>query len=94
MSKEELLELLRKDRPEQVIHEVIDFRPHPLSKYGVEYEVDVVMETQLFETKIKRHHVGGLPYPLKPYLELQEKWGTRPLEESLNELNQNKDDIR
>lgn len=80
MSKEELLELLRKDRPEQVIHEVIDFRPHSLSKYGVEYEVDVVMETQLFETKIKRHHVGGLPYPLKPYIELQEKWKTQSLE--------------
>ena len=92
MSKEELLELLRKDRPEQVIHEVIDFRPHPLSKYGIEYEVDVVMETQLFETKIKRHRIGGLPYPLKPYNDLLKKWEVQPLQESLNDLNQNEDE--
>ena len=84
MSKKELLLLLREDRPEQVIHEVTDFRVHPLSKYGVEYEVDVIMETQFFETKIRRHHIKGLPYPVKPYKDLQEKWATEPLEKSLN----------
>ena len=92
MSNEELLLLLREDRPDQVIHEVTDFRVHPLSKYGVEYEVDVVMETHIFETKIRRHHIKGLPYPIKPYKDLQEKWATEPLEKSLNELNQNKDE--
>jgi len=92
MSKEELLRLLREDRPNQVIHEVTDFRVHPLSKYGVEYEVDVVMETYFFETKIRKHHMKGLPYPIKPYKDLQEKWATEPLEKSLNELNQNKDE--
>lgn len=76
MIEEELLLLLREDRPEQVIHEVTDFRIHPLSKYGVEYEVDVIMEIQFFETKIRRHHIKGLPYPVKPYKDLQEKWAT------------------
>lgn len=91
MNKEELMILISKDRPNQVIHEVIDFRVHPLSKYGVEYEVDVVMEVQFFETKIRRHRIS-IPYPIKPYKELQEKWAAEPLEKSLNELNQNKDE--
>ncbi len=92
MSKEELLELLRKDRPNQVIHEVTDFKEHPLSKYGVEYEVSVIMQVDMLGTKIKRVHMGGLPYPLKPYNDLLKKWEVLPLQESLNDLNQNKDE--
>lgn len=91
MSKEELLLLLREDRPEQVIHEVTDFRVHPLSKYGVEYEVDVVMETHLEQTKIRRHHVKGLPYPIKLHKEARILHLEYQKEKIENELNQNKD---
>jgi hypothetical protein len=86
MTKEEMLDLIRKDRPEQVIHEVISFIKHPLFNYGIEYEAHVVMETPMFLSKIKRVHMK-LPYPVKPYNDLQKKWETQPLDESLKELN-------
>lgn len=89
MTKEELLELLRADRPNQVIHEVTSFRSHPLSNYGMEYEVDVVMEADMLGTKIRRVHISGLPYPLKPYLDLRKKWEEQTLEQSLEDLNRN-----
>ncbi len=74
MGKEELLELIRKERPGQVIHEVKDFRPHPLRNFGVEYEVDVVMENNFFNKKIINI---SLPYPIEPYLKIQKEWGKR-----------------
>jgi hypothetical protein len=86
MSNEELLELIRKDRPNQVIHEVTGFREHPLHWAGVQYEVDVIMETQFYETKIRKHHMKGLPYPVKPYNELQKKWEEQTLQQSINQI--------
>ena len=90
MDNQELLELIRKDRPEQVIHEVTGFKVHPLSKLcDVKYDVSVVMEVQFYETKTKRVNIN-LPYPVEPYKELQEKWGRESLEQSLKEINNEK----
>jgi len=81
-TNEELLDLLRKDRPNQVIHKVLDYRPHPLCGLcDVLYEVDVVMEGQFFETTIKSVHMQGLPYPIKPWSDLQDEWSASTMEE-------------
>jgi hypothetical protein len=74
MDKDKMLELIKKDRPGQVIHEVVDFRPHPLEKFGVKYEVDVVMEGQVFETKIREINLT-IPYPLQPYIDFTKAMG-------------------
>ena len=62
-SNEEILEKLRLDRPNQIIHEVLSFEKN---EYGF-YNVRVDMETMFFETKIK-HHKQVLPYPFSDYM--------------------------
>lgn len=65
MTNEELLEKIRLDRPDQVIHEVLSFKD---TKAGY-LEVDVIMQAQFFETTVRRTHMT-LPYPLEKYMEL------------------------
>lgn len=73
MTNEEILNLVRTDRPDQVIHKVIDFKP---SNFGL-IEVMVDMEGMFFFTKVKHVHMK-IPYPLANYLKLsdaqQTKW--------------------
>ena len=64
MTNEEMLKLIREDRPEQVIHEVKSIEK--LDKLGWTYRVGVVMEIKLFDIKIKKHHTS-LPYPMSEY---------------------------
>ena len=67
-SKEQMLENLRKERPEQVINEVLSFEKN---KYGF-YDVVVDMEHQFLETRIKHVH-QRLPYPYREYEKLSEE---------------------
>jgi hypothetical protein len=69
MTNEEMLELIRKDRPEQVIHEVISYKK--TDKLGWTYEVTVDMAQPFMETTVK-HVKITLPYPLSDFLELVE----------------------
>lgn len=72
-TNDEMLKLIREDRPGQVINEVISFEKN---KYGF-YDVHVDMQSQFFETKVL-HVKMRLPYPYKKYEELskdkQEEW--------------------
>jgi len=56
-TNDEMLELIRKDRPTQVIHSVEKFH---LNSLGF-YTVSVDMEGMFFETLIKHIHID-LPY--------------------------------
>jgi hypothetical protein len=93
MDNKELLKLIRKDRPDQVIHEVTNFIPfphQPFASRGVKYSVDVIMETNFFGTKVKRTIVQGLPYPVEPYREIQEEWDKSSREELIARLSKGK----
>jgi hypothetical protein len=68
MNNEEMLNKIRLDRPNQVIHEVISFKEN---EYGF-YNVKVDMESMFFDTKIK-HSKATLPYPFSEYEKLSEK---------------------
>lgn len=88
-TKDEVLQLVRKDRPDQIILEVTNFIPYPHQPFasrGVKYSVDVIMETNFFGTKIKRTIMQGLPYPVKPYREVQEEWEKSAREDFLVEM--------
>lgn len=63
--KEELLEKIRKERPNQNIKKVLDFKK---SKHGF-FNVTVEMEGRFFETKINRTIIT-IPYPKKDYKKL------------------------
>lgn len=67
MNKEKLLKKLRKERPDQVIHEVISFDKND---YGF-YNVKVDMESMFFDTKVI-HTKTTLPYPMSKYEKLTE----------------------
>lgn len=67
-TNDEMLELLRKERPNQVIHEVISFKKND---YGF-YDVEVDMESMFLETKVL-HTKCRLPYPYKSYEKMSEK---------------------
>ena len=67
-TNEEMLDAVRKDRPEQIINKVTKFR---LNKYGF-YDVKVDMEEDFFETKILYVH-RILPYPISEYVKLSDK---------------------
>ena len=70
MTNQEMLELIRKDRPNQKILEVVKVcEPEQFKVKGVEYDVHVVMEVDLLE-KGKRYNLV-LPYPTKPYIDFQ-----------------------
>lgn len=56
---------IRKDRPTQIIHKVLNVEKN---KYGF-YNVKVDMEGWFFETKVI-HTVTMLPYPLSNYNQL------------------------
>ena len=62
---DEMLIKIRQDRPDQVIHEVLDVKEN---SYGF-YNVKVDMETYFFETKIRHCHTT-LPYPIAEYEKL------------------------
>jgi|LakMenEpi03Aug12_release.lakeMendotaPanAssembly.Ray.scaffolds.fasta_scaffold255667_3 hypothetical protein len=64
----EMLQKIRKERPNQVIHQVISFKEN---EYGF-YDVKVDMESMFFESKIK-HTKCTLPYPFSEYEKLSEK---------------------
>jgi len=70
---EQMLEVIRKDRPEQVIHEVLSVEKN---EYGF-YTVEVIMESLFFNTIVKNTKVK-LPYPVSKYLLLSDseanKW--------------------
>ena len=65
MTNDEMLELIRLDRPNQVIHKVVDFTP---SDFGL-MSVKVDMEGKFFDTTIRHMHIS-LPYPLEKFLKL------------------------
>lgn len=68
MNNEEMLEKMRLDRPEQLIHEVISYEKN---KYGF-YNVKVNMEGRFFETIVK-HTISVLPYPMNDFHALSQK---------------------
>ena len=68
LTNEEMLNLIRKERSNQVINEVISFKKND---YGF-YDVLVDMETNFFEVFIK-HVKMTLPYPLEDYLKLSKE---------------------
>lgn len=68
MDNEKLLELIRLERPNQKIHEVISFKEN---EYGF-YDVYVNMEGN-FNGVIVRYLNAVLPYPLEKYMSLPEK---------------------
>jgi len=71
MTNQEMLELIRKDRPNQKILEVVKVcEPEQFKVKGVEYDVHVVMEVDFFGTIVKRVNIV-LPYPTKPYIDFQ-----------------------
>jgi hypothetical protein len=65
-----MLERVRKDRPNQVIHEVFGFKENEYGFYDV--KVDMELESPYFCTKIL-HHKCILPYPVSKYLEMDEQ---------------------
>jgi|LakMenEpi05May12_1017382.scaffolds.fasta_scaffold20392_1 hypothetical protein len=71
LTNEEVLELIRADRPGQVIHEVTSFKQG--TKPGYDWEINVVMEGDFLGTTIRRVNMQ-LPYPLKTYKDLEEKF--------------------
>jgi hypothetical protein len=68
MTNEEMLVLIRAERPFQVIHEVMSFKEN---KFGF-YDVVVDMQVNFFGTTIK-HSTSKLPYPTEAYNRLGEK---------------------
>ena len=68
LTNEQMLGMIRKDRPTQIINEVISFKPSSLGIKDVQYDVIVSMETDFLGTKIKNTKFK-LPYPVKPYQE-------------------------
>ena len=69
-TNEEMLEKIRADRPNQVIHEVISFK---LGSLGY-YDVVVDMEGQFLNTKVS-HVRQTLPYPLNRFNSLATLYG-------------------
>lgn len=67
-TSEEILQKIRDDRPNQVIHEVISFKK---SMHGF-YDVKVDMETMFFNTTVI-HTKCMLPYPMSEYEKLTNK---------------------
>jgi hypothetical protein len=67
MTNEDMLVKIRKDRPHQLIHEVIDIEKN---KYGF-YTVNVDMEIMFIDTKVL-HGRHKIPYPLSKYNDLSE----------------------
>ena len=67
MTKEELLELMRSERPTQKLIEIEDFRPSECGIEGVLYDVDVLVEHSfVYESSYTKVHYN-MPYPVKPY---------------------------
>jgi hypothetical protein len=74
VDNQEMLQLIREDRPHQTIHEVLDFR---LNQYGF-YDVRVDMQhdgglNTIFEMPTVIHVVQKLPYPTSEYMKLTDK---------------------
>ena len=64
-----MLEKIRKDRPNQVIHEVLGFEKNDLGFYDV--RVDMEIESSIFTPKPLHHNIK-LAYPVSSYLALSE----------------------
>ena len=71
MTNEEMLKLIREDRPNQVIHEVVSFKEHEFKDRGVLYDVSVVMEAKIVPIVSERIIIQkmniNLPYPVEAY---------------------------
>ena len=65
MTNEDMLALIRAERPDAVINEVKSFEEN---QHGF-YDVKVDMELVVFGTRIKHVHIR-LPYPLESYMKL------------------------
>lgn len=63
--KKEMLNLIRLDRPEQVINEVLEITENPQGYY----DVKVDMQTRMFGTTIL-HSQYTIPYPISKYREM------------------------
>jgi len=70
ITNEQMLELLRKDRPTQVIHKVFGFKKDP--NFPTIFQVRVDMQSKFFNTTI-RHTRHILPYPISEYLKLTDE---------------------
>jgi len=68
ITNDQMLELIRKDRPDQVIHSVEKFWKNSLSFYTV----SVDMEGLFLKTLVKHIHID-LPYPRSEYAKLDGK---------------------
>ncbi|GAH04638.1 unnamed protein product, partial [marine sediment metagenome] len=66
-TNDEMLERVREDRPNQVIHEVLGFKKN---KFGF-YTVEVDMEVMFLKTKVL-HAKHKIPYPISLYGALSE----------------------
>lgn len=66
-SKNTILSLIKQDRPDNNIYEVLDFQLNTLGFYNVE----VLMDLELLDVKIEGANVT-IAYPKKKYDELQE----------------------
>jgi len=66
LTNEQMLEMVRKDRPKQVIHQVVSFKPNKSKAKGVLYNVEVIMESEFLGVKIKNYK-QELPYPVEAY---------------------------
>lgn len=66
-TNEEMLELIREDRPAQTIHEVTSFRKNDLGFY----DVNVYMKGDFMGTIVNRIKFR-LPYPISAYKSLPE----------------------
>jgi hypothetical protein len=71
MTNEQMLENIRKDRPNRIIHEVLDFKENNLGFYDVLVDMQqdgVDLEWMQFPTI--RHVKSRIPYPLSEYNKL------------------------
>jgi hypothetical protein len=69
MNKEEILENLRKERPNQVIHEVIDYEK---CESGNFYNVCVLMQSNFLGTLVNKTKLV-LPYPYDEFTKMSEE---------------------
>lgn len=67
-TNDELLDLIRKDRPTQVIHEIFSFKE---TEFGI-IMAKVDMEADFMGTTI-RHALISIPYPIQKYNKLTQE---------------------
>lgn len=71
MTNEEMLKKVREDRPEQIIHEVIDFKQNNYGFYDVYADMQAeAIDLDWAQFPIIRHLKTRIPYPISEYNKL------------------------